>query len=64
MLSGVQLILLPFPLKTPRDVIEIDALSRYKAYMIKEFSHLRGMKERIVYDCGNGVAGLGIGGYF
>lgn len=52
--------ILPFPLKTPRDVVEIDALSRYKAYMIKEFSHLRGMKERIVYDCGNGVAGLGL----
>ncbi|MDD5385679.1 MAG: phosphomannomutase/phosphoglucomutase [Sulfuricurvum sp.] len=52
--------ILPFPLKTPRDVTEIDALARYKAYMIKEFSHLRGMKERIVYDCGNGVAGLGL----
>jgi phosphomannomutase/phosphoglucomutase len=28
--------------------------------MIENFSHLRGMKERIVYDCGNGVAGLGL----
>jgi phosphomannomutase/phosphoglucomutase len=52
--------ILSLPLKAPRDVIEIDALARYKAYMIQEFSHLRGMQERIVYDCGNGVAGLGL----
>jgi len=52
--------ILPFPLKVPRKVIEIDALSQYKNYMIREFSHLRGMKEKIVYDCGNGVAGLGL----
>jgi phosphomannomutase/phosphoglucomutase len=57
---GRHIDLLPFPLKAPRDVIEIDALSRYKAFMIQEFSHLKGMKEKIVYDCGNGVAGLGL----
>lgn len=49
-----------FPAKCERNVIEIDALSRYKEYMIAAFSHLKGMKERIVYDCGNGVAGLAI----
>jgi len=49
-----------FPQKVQRDVIEIDALSRYKRFMIESFGHLRGMKERIVYDCGNGVAGLAI----
>jgi len=49
-----------FPPKVDRDVIEIDALSRYKNFMIESFSHLRGMKKRIVYDCGNGVAGLAI----
>ena len=43
-----------------RDVTEIDALGRYKQFMIDEFEHLRGMKERIVYDCGNGVAGVAI----
>jgi len=57
---GRHIDLLPFPLKVPRDVTPIDALSRYKEFMIKEFSHLKGMKERIVYDCGNGVAGLGL----
>ncbi len=51
---------MPFPPKAKRDVIEIDALSRYKEYMVSAFSHLKGMKERIVYDCGNGVAGLAI----
>lgn len=49
---------LPFPPKVERNVTEIDALSRYKAYMLESFSHLRGMKQRIVYDCGNGVAGI------
>jgi len=57
---GRHIDLLPFPLKAPRDVTEIDALNRYKAFIIKEFSHLKGMKEKIVYDCGNGVAGLGL----
>jgi len=49
-----------FPEKAERSVVKIDALERYKAYMINEFSHLKGMKERIVYDCGNGVAGVAI----
>ena len=51
---------LDFPPKAERQVIEIDALSRYKTYMIDAFAHLRGMKTKIVYDCGNGVAGLGL----
>ena len=49
-----------FPQKAERRVKEIDALERYKAYMIREFAHLKGMNERIVYDCGNGVAGVAI----
>jgi len=52
------------PEKVERQVINIDPLSRYKAYMIDAFSHLRGMKERIVYDCGNGVAGLAVEAIF
>jgi len=51
---------LPFPAKVERNVTEIDALARYKRFMIESFGHLRGMDERIVYDCGNGVAGLAI----
>jgi len=51
---------LPFPAKVERNVTEIDALERYKRFMVESFGHLRGMKEKIVYDCGNGVAGLAI----
>ncbi len=51
---------LELPEKRERKVIEIDALERYKNFMLKEFAHLKGMKERIVYDCGNGVAGVSI----
>ena len=57
---GREIETMDFPEKVERKVIEIDALERYKAFMIKEFAHLKGMKERIVYDCGNGVAGVSI----
>jgi phosphomannomutase / phosphoglucomutase len=46
------------PPKCERHVKEIDAKGRYIDFMIKEFAHLKGMRERIVYDCGNGVAGV------
>lgn len=46
------------PSKVERQVIEIDALSRYKRFMVESFGHLRAMDTKIVYDCGNGVAGL------
>lgn len=51
---------LSFPPKTEQNVKEIDALERYKRFMVESFAHLRGMEQRIVYDCGNGVAGLAI----
>ena len=41
-----------------RDVTEIDAVTRYVDFIVKEFSHLKGMDTKIVYDCGNGVAGV------
>jgi phosphomannomutase/phosphoglucomutase len=34
----------------------IDAKSMYIDWMVKEFSHLKGMKEKFIIDCGNGVA--------
>jgi len=46
------------PESVERQVSEIDAVNRYIDYMVKEFSGLKGMKERIVYDGGNGVAGV------
>jgi phosphomannomutase/phosphoglucomutase len=36
----------------------IDARERYIDYMVKAFPHLKGMQERIILDCGNGVAGV------
>lgn len=47
-----------FPAKVARDVIKIDALTRYIDFLVSEFQHLKGMPTRIVYDCGNGVAGV------
>ncbi len=41
-----------------RDVIKIAAKERYIDFLVTEFQHLKGMDTRIVYDCGNGVAGV------
>lgn len=46
------------PKEVARDVTKIDALSRYINFIVSEFSHLKSMPTRIVYDCGNGVAGV------
>ncbi|MDD5401263.1 MAG: phosphomannomutase/phosphoglucomutase [Sulfurimonas sp.] len=47
-----------FPAKVARDVTKIDALTRYVDFLVSEFQHLKAMPTRIVYDCGNGVAGV------
>jgi len=47
-----------FPAKTTREVTKIDAVTRYVDFLINEFSHLKNMDTNIVYDCGNGVAGV------
>jgi len=39
-------------------IYNVDVASRYIDYITKAFSHLKGMSQRIVYDCGNGVAGV------
>jgi phosphomannomutase/phosphoglucomutase len=44
--------------QTTREVTQIDAVTRYIDFLISEFSHLKDMPTRIVYDCGNGVAGV------
>lgn len=41
-----------------REITKIDALTRYVDFLVDEFQHLKGMPTRIVYDCGNGVAGV------
>ena len=46
------------PKAEKRDVTEIDAVTRYVDFLVGEFQHLKGIDTRIVYDCGNGVAGV------
>ena len=46
------------PKDVARDVTEINAVDRYVDFLVGEFQHLKGMKTKIVYDCGNGVAGV------
>ncbi len=46
------------PNAVAREVIKIDAHKRYVDYMVDAFAHLKGMPTKIVYDCGNGVAGV------
>lgn len=46
------------PPKVSREVIKIDAKERYIDFLVNEFGHLKGMDTKIVYDCGNGVAGV------
>ncbi len=46
------------PEKTERKVIKINAVSRYIDFIVNAFQHLKGVNTRIVYDCGNGVAGV------
>lgn len=46
------------PQAAKRDVTKIDAVSRYVDFLVSEFTHLKGMPTKIVYDCGNGVAGV------
>lgn len=47
-----------FPPTVARDVTEINAVDRYIDFIVAVFSHLKGMDTKIVYDCGNGVAGV------
>ena len=46
------------PKKVQRQVTDIDAVSSYVNFIVNEFQHLKAMPTRIVYDCGNGVAGV------
>jgi phosphomannomutase/phosphoglucomutase len=51
---------LEVPQNTTPNIIKVDVLSRYIEFMVEEFKHLKGMGTKIVYDCGNGVAGVAI----
>ncbi|MDX9742982.1 MAG: phosphomannomutase/phosphoglucomutase [Arcobacteraceae bacterium] len=43
-------------IETNNDFVAIDAKNLYINYMVENFSHLKGMKERFILDGGNGVA--------
>lgn len=55
---GREIETMAMPEAVGRDVIDIDVKTRYIDYMVEQFDHLKGMKEKIVYDCGNGAAGV------
>jgi len=37
--------------------LPIDVKNPYIHYMVEQFSHLKGLKQQLIFDCGNGVAG-------
>ena len=43
-------------ISTDETYTKIDVKSLYIDWMVKEFSHLKGMKPKFMIDCGNGVA--------
>jgi phosphomannomutase/phosphoglucomutase len=55
---GREIAEMQMPEKAARRVIGIDAKTRYVDYIVEQFAHLKGMKTKIVYDCGNGTAGV------
>ena len=55
---GRECALMDMPKTTKRQVIKINAVDRYVDFLVEEFKHLKGMNTKIVYDCGNGVAGI------
>ncbi|WP_345985234.1 phosphomannomutase/phosphoglucomutase [Sulfurimonas sp. HSL-1656] len=55
---GDEVAAMGLPPKAETRIIEVDVKARYIDYMVEQFSHLKGMKEKIVYDCGNGAAGV------
>jgi len=50
--------MMEMPKEVSRNVTKIDAVNRYVDYIVNAFSHLKGLDTKIVYDCGNGVAGV------
>ena len=55
---GREVAKMPQPPSVDPDIVVVDVKSRYIDYMVEQFSHLKGMKRKIVYDCGNGAAGV------
>ena len=39
-------------------IYDVDVASRYIDFMVEHFQHIKGLDKKIVYDCGNGAAGV------
>ena len=44
--------------QAPKKEIKVNALLKYKEFLVREFQHLKGLDKKIVYDCGNGAVGV------
>ncbi len=55
---GEEVMRMEMPAVLEGEIIPIDAKAHYIAYMEENFAHLKGMNTKIVYDCGNGAAGV------
>ena len=53
----VQNLELPDTLPSPT-IYEVDVVGRYVEFMVEHFEELKGLDKKIVYDCGNGAAGV------
>ncbi|STQ87059.1 phosphomannomutase/phosphoglucomutase [Helicobacter muridarum] len=51
-----------FPIKQAKVIERFDILQNYIRFISDEFSCLKNWKERVVFDCGNGVASLALEG--
>ncbi len=59
----VEIMELPDILPSPV-IYEVDVSGRYIDFMVEHFAGLRGLDKKIVYDCGNGAAGVVIPAIF
>ncbi len=59
----VQNLELPDTLPSPT-IYEVDVAGRYIEFMVEHFEGLKGLDKKIVYDCGNGAAGVVIPAIF
>lgn len=55
--KDVQKITLPNTIPSPT-IYDVDVAGRYIDFMVEHFEGLKGLDKKIVYDCGNGAAGV------
>jgi len=57
---GDEIIANPIEVVNNTKAYDVDVVSRYIDFMVEEFRELKGMDQKIVIDCGNGVADIAI----